>query len=63
MKVITIEEHVLYPYWAAAFSLDSGLPYTPSASRRPGHRDTVLTGTTLNKTDRTYMSSCVVQVV
>jgi uncharacterized protein len=45
MKVITIEEHVLNPavarasastmqqlnpYWAAAFSPDSGLPYTPS---------------------------------
>jgi uncharacterized protein len=46
MKVITIEEHVLNPAvarasaatarqlkpsWAAAFSPDSGLPYTPSA--------------------------------
>ena len=45
MKVITIEEHVLNPavakasagtaqqlspYWSAAFSPDSGLPYTPS---------------------------------
>ncbi len=45
MKIITIEEHVLNPavaqasaataqqispYWAAAFSPDSGLPYTPS---------------------------------
>ena len=44
MKVITIEEHVLNPavaqasaaavqqlnpYWAAAFSPGSGLPYTP----------------------------------
>ena len=45
MKIITIEEHVLNPaaakasaataqqlspYWAAAFSPDSGLPYAPS---------------------------------